>query len=115
MSAPAASSATSGAEDVPIEIEMPSGGMKTKTLNPMLGTGRNQTFECAHCPYRAHRLISVTVQSCLPVKSEVANLSVSDLSKRASCLIIYTGGTVGMKPSADGSLRPAQGLVLTQC
>jgi L-asparaginase/Glu-tRNA(Gln) amidotransferase subunit D len=31
-----------------------------------------------------------------------------------SVLIIYTGGTMGMKPGKDGSLAPVQGY-LTQC
>jgi len=45
------------------------------------------------------------------VRPDGANLSVRSLTKRASCLIIYTGGTIGMKPVEDGTLRPAQGYI----
>ena len=33
--------------------------------------------------------------------------------KRSRCLIIYTGGTIGMKRGADGSLSPASGYLLS--
>ena len=45
------------------------------------------------------------------VRSDGANLSKSQT--RATCLIIYTGGTIGMKPDASDSrtLRPAAGYI----
>lgn len=45
------------------------------------------------------------------VKDRSASLSLSNTGKKASCLIIYTGGTIGMKPVEDGSLSPAHGYI----
>ena len=41
-------------------------------------------------------------------------LVLAPFKKKASVFVLYTGGTLGMKPNEDGSLEPAEGYLEDQ-